>query len=373
MQFYRLNYSLNTISVLKIKDMRMILHTLVKIVPAEIFLRYILIFLTLPGLSTITHSQEIADLSATSGKWIYTNYNLSNEWFGERFYRMNAAELDKFHKTTEKIVNYMEQQPVAQKPLGVTLNAQSRTAYYQYDHNKFPVKMEERVKAELFIPFCSLIQKGGKVEYNCNEVSYVDVVTNDEYQVYESAMSYDQLDDHNALHQFKELFFLPHKLLDLGDGIYLFDGYYKNRVVISRRDRQLWLPVTNSEYTNRMVIYYTASLREGKIPQMVMDALKSEIGAIPPELMTQPAFLSSSSGRPLTSICGSDVESASALYKLNPGYFDPSLPRTHVQLITITMEGNADNPEWGGINAKRVWELIQGMKGSDLRKLLDVN
>jgi hypothetical protein len=351
----------------------MILRALMKIFPAEFFLRYILIILALPWISFVSHSQGIANLSATSGKWIYTNYNLSNEWFGEQFYRMNAAELQKYHTTTEKIVNYLEQQPVAQKPLGVTLNAQSRTAYYQYDHNKFPVKTEERVKAEVFIPFCSLIQKGGKVEYTCNEVSYVDVVTNDEYQVYEPAMNYDQLDDHHALSQFKELFFLPRKLLDLGDGIYLFDWYYKNRVVISRSDRQLWLPVTNREYTNRMLIYYSASLKEGKIPQMVMDALEREIAAIPPELMSQPAFLSSSSGRPLTSVCGSDVESASALYKLNPGYFDLSLPRTYVQLITITIEGNADNPEWGGINAKRVWEFIQGMKGSDLRNLLDVN
>ena len=32
----------------------------------------------------------------------------------------------------------------------------------------------------------------------------------------------------------------------------------------------------------------------------------------------------------------------------------------------------AGNPDWGGINAKRVWEYIQGLKGEDLLKLLDV-
>jgi hypothetical protein len=36
------------------------------------------------------------------------------------------------------------------------------------------------------------------------------------------------------------------------------------------------------------------------------------------------------------------------------------------------MEGHADDPEWGEISAHRVWEFIQGMKGSDLIKLLDV-
>jgi hypothetical protein len=68
-----------------------------------------------------------------------------------------------------------------------------------------------------------------------------------------------------------------------------------------------------------------------------------------------------------------EEDSTSALCIINPAYFDPSLPRTSVQLITILIEGHADDPDWGGISAHRVWEFIQGLKGSDLRKLLDVN
>ena len=223
-----------------------------------------------------------------------------------------------------------------------------------------------------FVPGISFVlHSQGSTDLSSNPGPWV--ISNDEFQLYKPAMNYDQIDDKLALNHLKELFFLPHKSLDLGDGICLYDWYYKNRVVISRSDRQLWLPVTIREYINRMLIYSTASLKEEKIPQMVMDALKSEIAAIPVEMMNQPAFLSSSSGRPLTSICGQDVEAASALYKLNPGYFDTSLPRTQVQLTSMTIEGHADSPDWRGISAKRVWEFIQGMKGSDLRKLLDIN
>lgn len=334
-------------------------------------MKIILIAACLFCISSVAISQETKDLSTYPGKWIYTNDNHSNEWFSEKFYKMNATELQKYHSTTEKLVNYLHQQPVAQNPLGVILNVASRAAYNHYDHERFPVKSGERVKAEVFIPFCSIINSNGK--YNCDEVSFIDVITNDESQAFEPAMNFDQLDDKQAVNQYKEIFYLPAKLLDLGSGVYLYDWYYKNRIVIARNNRPFWLPVNNKEYIKRMMIYYTASLKEGKIPQMAMDALKDEIASVPPEMINMPAYINQNAGRPLTGICNMDVESASALYKFNPEYFDPSLPRTSVQLITITMEGHADSLEWGEINTHRVWEFIQGMKGGDLRKLLDVN
>ena len=331
-----------------------------------------IIFILLLSISSFSYTQESNETANYPGKWIFTNDNLSNEWYAERFYTMNAIELQKYHSTTEKLVNYFQKQPIAQKPLGVTLNVKARAAYHNYDHDLYPVKSTERVKAEVFIPFCSLYYVNNKIEFNCDEVSYIDIICNDEFQVYEPAMNYDILDDKNALNQFKEIFFLPAKLLDLGNGVYLYNWYYKNRVVVARNDRPFWIPVTNKEYIERMMSYYTASLKEGKIIQFVMDELKKEIAGIPEEMMNLPAFLNQNSERPLTSICNSNENSASALYKFNPFYFDKTLPRTYVQLITISIEGNADNPDWGGINAKRVWEYIQGLKGDELSKLLDV-
>jgi len=92
-------------------------------------MKYIIIAFLLVGSSSVTLAQETKDLTNYPGKWIYTNNNLSGEWFGERYYKMNATELQKYHSTTEKLVNYLHQQPVAQNPLGVTLNAQARCSY----------------------------------------------------------------------------------------------------------------------------------------------------------------------------------------------------------------------------------------------------
>ena len=322
--------------------------------------------------SVISFCQSTNDLTNYPGTWIYTNDNLSKEYYGEKFYSMNAEELQKYHSTTKILVDFLHQQPVAEKPLGVTLNVKARAKYIHYDHVRYPVRPQERVKSEVFIQFCNLFLKNGKIDHACDEVSFIDLITNDETEVYEPAMTYDLLDDKQAVRQFAEIFYLPKQLLDLGSGVYLYDWYYKNRVIIARNDRPIWQPITYQEYINRMMIYYNASLKEGKINEMVMDALKKEIGTIPPEIMNEPAYLEVNDRFPLTSVATGSKTSAGALYKLNPDYFDRSLNRTKVQLITINIEGHADIPSWGEVNAHRVWEFISGMKGEELRKLLDV-
>jgi hypothetical protein len=336
-------------------------------------MKYIIFVFLLVSFSSVAISQEIKDLTSYPGKWIYTNNNLSNEWFSEKFYKMNATELQKYHSTTEKLVNYLHQQPVAQNPLGATLNVESRASYDSYDHASKPVKPNERVKAEIYIPFCRITAVKGKFDFDCTEVSYIKLRTNDVASAFESAMTADNLNDKQAQKQYNEIIILPKKLLDLGGGIYLYDGYYQNRIVVTNNNSPFWLPITNKEYTSRMLAYYTATVKEGLQPQMVLDALKSEISAIPAEMMMMPAYINGINERPLTRICTMEEDSTSALYKINHGYFDPSLPRTAVQLITISIEGHADDADWGEINAHRVWEFIQGLKGSDLRKLLDVN
>jgi len=335
-------------------------------------MKYLIIIFLFASFSSVAISQETKDLATYPGKWIYTNNNSSGGWFDERYYKMNATELQKYNSTIEKLVNFLHQQPVAQNPLGVTLNVESRAAYNHYDHDLHPVKPNERVKVEINIPFCRLFLKDGKLGFDCTEVSYVNMITNDESKVFESAMTTSVIDDKQAMKQFHDIFTFPKKLMDLGDGIFLYDCYYNNFIIVSSRIKPLWLKITNKEYTNRMLAYYTATLKEGLIPQMVLDALKSEIDAIPPEMMMLPAYINGNPQRPLTGICTMEEDSTTALYAINPDYFDPKLPRTSVQLLTIRIEGHADDPEWGDINAHRVWEFIQGLKGSELRKLLDI-
>ena len=337
-------------------------------------LKVLFITLLSVSLSLQTFSQDKSDLSTYPGKWIYTNNNLSAEWFGERYYKMTATELLKYHSTTEKLVNYLHQQPVAQNPLGVVLNVQSRAAYNHYDHALKPVQPTERVKAEIYIPFCYFYEKNGKVDYSCIEVSNINLRTNDLTTAFESIGNNSVILNSQALKDYHDLFILPKKLLDLGSGVFLYDGYYTNFIIVASHERPLWSPITVREYTSKLMAYMIASYKEAdKFQQEVLDAFKKEIADIPAEWMSQPAYTNGNATRPLTGICSMEEDSTSALYKINPNYFNPSLPRTAVQLITISIEGHADDADWGGVNAHRIWELIQGLKGSDLRKLLDIN
>src|ERR1035437_4384146 len=148
-------------------------------------MKIILITFCLFCISSVAISQETKDLSNYPGKWIYTNNNLSGEWYGERYYKMNPTELQKYHSTTEKLVNYLHQQPVAQNPLGVNLNVQSRCAYIQFQHDLLSAATE-RVKAEIYIPFCYFYERNGKIGYSCDEVSYIKLRTNDISTAFES-------------------------------------------------------------------------------------------------------------------------------------------------------------------------------------------
>ena len=339
-------------------------------------MKYFFIIFFLVSFSSLAIAQETKDLSNYPGKWIYSNNNLSGEWFGERYYKMNATELQKYHSTTEKLVNYLHQQPIAQNPVGVTLNVQSRAAYIQYDHEKLSAS-NERVKAEIYIPFCYFYEKNGKIDYACTEVSNIKLRTNDVSTAFESILNNNTIINNQALKDYHDLFILPKKLLDLGSGVFLYDGYYTNFIIVASNERPLWSPVTIREYTNKFMAYMIASTKESnssdKLQQEVLDAFKKEIADIPSELMSQYAYTNGNPIRPLTGICTMEEDSTSAIYKINPDYFDSSLPRTAVQLITISIEGNADNADWGGTDAHRVWEFIQGLKGSDLKKLLDIN
>lgn len=310
-------------------------------------------------------------LTNAPGTWSFTNDNLSNEWYAERFYQLNTAEQKKYHTTVDSLVKFLHNQPIAQNPVGITLMVQAKAFYDHYDHAAKPVSPAEKVKAEIFIRFCNLVRKNGATECFCVEVPYLKLRTNDQPSAYEPAMTLDPIADKQVLKRFREILIQPKKLLDLGSEVYLMDGYNENRVVVARKERPLFLPLTCREYLNRLLAYYTASCKENSTPQMALDALKAEINAIPADILDQQAYLNGNPQRPLTQLCTMEEDSTTALCRINPDYFDPTLPRTTVQLITLSIPGHLDDPYWGDYNAHQLWKYISGLKGEELRSLLD--
>src|ERR1035437_1786424 len=260
--------------------MKNILTVLLKIFPRYNFVKSIIIALFCFGISPHSFSQEHSDLSNYPGKWIYTNNNLSGEWYGERYYKMNPTELQKYHSTTEKLVNYLHQQPIAQNPLGVNLNVQSRCAYIQFQHDLLSAATE-RVKAEIYMPFCYFYERNGKIGYYSDEVSCIKLRTNDISTAFESICN-NSFGDIQAFKDYHDILILPKKLRDLGSGVFFYDGYYNNYIIVASNERPLWSPITIREYTNKYMACMITSMKESndsseKIEQELVDALKNEI------------------------------------------------------------------------------------------------
>ena len=318
--------------------------------------------------------EETEYLPAQRGSWVYSDLNSSADWFGQRFYKLDADEARAYRATTGKLAAYFRGQPIAVNPVGVNLAAKARADYAHYDHDRYPVLPAEKVKAQLFIQFCPLLKRAGKTEAFCEEVPYVDVMTNNLKTAYEPGMNVDQLNDAAARERLLEMFYEPAVLLDLGGGVRVYDGYYDNRLVVARPGRPFRLPVSTKEFISRVRAYYQAALKEGAVPQMVLDAVNAELAAVPAALLAQPVYITSElADRPLLGICGKADPGARAMYTVNPDYFDPALPRTAVQLLTVRIPGKLDSlPDETELAGIRVLEYLKALKGADLLKLLDV-
>jgi len=317
--------------------------------------------------------QETQYLPDQRGSWQYSDLNDSKEWFGARYYKLSPDEARAYRATVARFAEYFGSQPLARQPAGVNLAVKARAHYAHYDHERFPVSPAERVKAQLFIQFCPLFKKGGRTEAFCDEVPYADVRANDPKSAYEPGMNVDPLKDAAARERLLEMFYEPAVLLDLGGGVRLYDWYYDNRVVAARPGRSFKTPVTTKEFISRVRAYYTAAVKEGAVDRMALDAVNAEIAATPADLLDKPVYTSGElEDRPLLGICGKDAPGARAMYVFNPDYFDPALPRTAVQLLTIMIPGKLDSEDETGTAERRALQYARALKGGDLLKLLDV-
>lgn len=318
-------------------------------------------------------AQEINYLTDMPAQWKYYNENNSGEWYDLKFYKMNAKELNEYQHTTEKLDLFFGTQAVINSIRGINLNAHARCFYNHYDHELVPVKPEELVKANLFIGFCSIFEKNGKPADACMEVPYIDVKTNCQDATYEAGLVAERDRGTEQGEKMHEMFFLPKKLLDLGEGVYLYDFYYDNVIVVARDSRPYWIPVKTQEYIDRSLAYHNMNLQNDSHYQMVIDQVKKEIAMVPPVLLNQPVYVSNIlEDRKLLGICTQEEDGAHPMYRFNPEYFDPALPRTKVQLITISIPGNLDDKNLETENDRlSVLKYISTLKGSELKELLD--
>jgi len=166
--------------------------------------------------------------------------------------------------------------------------------------------------------------------------------------------------------QVGELAGFPHYRLEGGTDV----------IVMSRSKVPLWIPLTREEYVKGWLASWQKQAAEAPAidtvtPQIVRSHQEALSVMTPLERTMQARELAWDPFKPTLAPAGSDE--GRPLVRVNPTWFDPKLPRSAFQLITImfsysgTLNQDAPGPtEFGDIAPFRVW---QALHTSDWREI----
>jgi hypothetical protein len=140
-----------------------------------------------------------------------------------------------------------------------------------------------------------------------------------------------------------------------------------NVVILTRDNRPLTVPVSREAFLRALI------RRHAAVPQ-VAGPLRAELAALSPLARREPAWVGEAES--ISKLVPASAEGATPLVMVNPGLFDPALPRTAVQLIAIRftygaryMDEHPTPPNYAP-DAIRTWEIRQALDYERLRSLM---
>jgi hypothetical protein len=141
-------------------------------------------------------------------------------------------------------------------------------------------------------------------------------------------------------------------------------------IMLSLSDKLPWVPYTREEFVNRMIRFWQEQADRtaaDKLSPAIVKGHKDFLARMSPEdRKVQARSYPGSQGiyEPGLAPVGSDL--GQPLVKINPQWFDPSLPRSAFQLITVLFHYssnlNPDKPapdEYGLVSAYRLWQYLR--------------
>lgn len=127
-----------------------------------------------------------------------------------------------------------------------------------------------------------------------------------------------------------EIVFEPREIARIGDVVV----YNTNTIILARPGKPLFVPVTAE--------HYLRSLMAHEKEPMVKDMIRKEIAALSPARLRSQAYHGLSEGS-ITNLVAPRTPDSTPLVMFNPDYFDATLPRTAIQLITLRSLWSNDN------------------------------
>lgn len=154
---------------------------------------------------------------------------------------------------------------------------------------------------------------------------------------------------------------------------------YDNQLVVVAGKKPLFVQITREQYIRGIIHTYDEKVKlnpdEKPSSDFMNDLLRKELAAMSAEERASPAFGGVNSS--VTSMMvDADAPGATPLMIFNPSYFDTTLPRTAVQLITVrtslpVVRADPLDPEIFDLRSRSVWELRNTADYANLRMLLD--
>jgi hypothetical protein len=296
--------------------------------------------------------------------------------------KLSPAEISDFNRAGQRIVDVIGLQPAAKLPRGVSLTV-SVSAEPPLGAGK--AGMPSRPPTMLcYVHFNEIVERGGKPVWGTDSPVEITFHLNDpERSGYESFTNGELRDSMS-----REIFYQPSAVGEAqGHRIYR-DRRGMEFVILTRGQRPVWTPLTQEEFLTLSMRSTESQLKElrdsglgeqepAKLLVARLARHKAVLAAMSPAQRGAQAMYLRNENLREPDLAPKGSEEARPLVVVNPEWFDPSLPKSAIQLISVTFEYgpsfDPDDPkpgDDGSVEALRLWEMRRTIDWSSISSLL---
>ncbi len=322
------------------------------------------------GAGVGVHAQNSVYATEQPGRWDYQYYTESGKggYRSESNYELTPTQLSAFKKKIDDIAEYLHQYPLSKNPVGFEPTVRGCIWTEMYEYKKHPALWKQLPpEAEIILQFCPFYRNKntGKVSKGCIEVSHLDVLLNN---LKSTAGSFNTYKSGN---ESVFVFESPTAYQTYAPGV---TAYTNGTIILSNPNKPYWTQLTIREYFALELKYQEEQAIKDE-NSLVLEYVKKDYAAFTQQELDMPAYVGAQTNSSLILVTSHPTDRK--WMKLNPDYFDKTLPRTAVQLMTIrTLQDaillqqpqNYENTDYGFH-----FRYAKQLDFKDMSKLLDVS
>jgi hypothetical protein len=308
--------------------------------------------------------------------------NVSQKSFDQvaKICKFSPAEVSDFGRAQQRLVDVIGLQPAAKPPRGVSL-----AAFVKADAPLVAGKANSPSRPPAMtciVHFNDIRERDGKPVWGDDSPVEMTFYLNDpEHSGYESAKYESEYRDSMN----REIFYQP-RTTGAAQGHPIYEGSRGLEFVILTRGQQpVWVPLSQEEFLKLSIRITENMIKESQDsglkdnPQLVarLARHKAVLAAMSPSQRAAQAWYLRNEDLREPDLAPPGSEDARALVVVNTEWFDPSLPKSAIQLISVTFDyGPSFDPkdpkpgDDGSVEALRLWEMKRTIDWKSISSLL---